>query len=406
MPSRIVGGTLLPASGMCVPARFWATLTPANMEWEVTIVILGVLVVGGYYFVVWLSSRPPERQTVVTLYAPPRDLSPAMLRFIWKQRFDDRTFWSCALSLVSKGAVTMDEREGKLFLRAEQHPPTRTALSPEELLLAEALFDGNRERRVRLLVTEPTIATAIRSVSDYLHESAAGRWFDTDSRNVRVGTGISLLFVFILALPLSLDRLGALFLPLAMMAPAGYYGFFLTLRLAELLQTARKQADRTVILRILTVAPLLLPCIAAFVLGSILLQSTFGTALVVLTASLVILNVVFFLSVRFPTPEGHQVLNEIRGFRDFLASVERLPGDRMDAPDDHLDEYEKYLPYAVALEVEQAWCDKQLALWSAFHEGEVLPGIRPYYLGMWDGKPVEIVYSPSPTAKGYRPGNS
>ena len=56
--------------------------------------------------------------------------------------------------------------------------------------------------------------------------------------------------------------------------------------------------------------------------------------------------------------------------------------------------YEKYLPYAVALEVEQRWGDKFVALASMSKQNEALLGACSFYLGMWNGKPVEIMYKP------------
>ena len=90
-------------------------------------------------------------------------------------------------------------------------------------------------------------------------------------------------------------------------------------------------------------------------------------------------------------------MTEIEGFRLFLKSVERLPMQRSEAPGNNAGLYEKYLPYAVALEVEQAWGDQFLALASTFHQNAGLPGAESFYLGMWDGKPVEIVYKSEPT---------
>jgi hypothetical protein len=98
--------------------------------------------------------------------------------------------------------------------------------------------------------------------------------------------------------------------------------------------------------------------------------------------------------VTVPTKEGKQVLTEIEGFRLFLKSVEQLPMQRSDEPADHAGLYEKYLPYAVALEVEQAWGDRLLALTSTYHENAGLRGSEAFYLGMWNGKPLEIIYKP------------
>ncbi len=73
---------------------------------------------------------------------------------------------------------------------------------------------------------------------------------------------------------------------------------------------------------------------------------------------LAILNAFVFAWIKTPTQEGNQVLTEIAGLRLFLKSVEQLPMQRTDEPADHAGIYEKYLPYAVALEVEQAWGDR------------------------------------------------
>ncbi len=59
-----------------------------------------------------------------------------------------------------------------------------------------------------------------------------------------------------------------------------------------------------------------------------------------------------------PTKSGQELLDAIEGFREYLKSVERFPINRPDAPGVHAGLYEKYLPYAVALEVEQSWSDK------------------------------------------------
>jgi len=89
-------------------------------------------------------------------------------------------------------------------------------------------------------------------------------------------------------------------------------------------------------------------------------------------------------------------LDKVEGFRLFLQEVDQFPMDQFTAPHEHSGIYEKFLPYAVALEVEQAWCNRFLAIASTFHQPEPFPNTQSFYLGMWDGKPVEIVYRPLP----------
>jgi Predicted membrane protein (DUF2207) len=113
-----------------------------------------------------------------------------------------------------------------------------------------------------------------------------------------------------------------------------------------------------------------------------------------------VLNVSFLRWIKLPTTEGKQALVEIEGFRTFLISVERLPMGRTDEPAAHAGLYEKYLPYAVALEVEQAWGDRLMALTSTFHENTKVLGTEAFYLGMWNGKPLEIIYKPEAPRRG------
>lgn len=363
--------------------------------------LIGFLFVCSYYLVLWFRARAPQPRSLVTLYEPPRDLSPAMLRFVWKERFDDRTFWASVLSLVSKGIATLENSHDGTSLRATDSLLKGSGLPQEESLLAHSLFRASSRKPVRLDVTDEETWVSIYVVSDYLHTAAIGKWFRRNLPYVSAGAGLSLGVICLAAAPSSLSQWAALLLPMGAMAPAGYYGFFLLLRIRELVRAARTPSRGSVLGRAASMTALLLPCAAGFALGGIVLGATFGLPVVALAAVLVPVNVTALLGIRFPTAEGRQLLQEIAGFREFLCSVERLPGDRNEPPDRDVYEYERYLPYAVALEVEQAWCDKFVALRSAFHEKEVVPGIRPFYLGMWDGKAIEIVCKPSSTGRGF-----
>jgi len=59
-----------------------------------------------------------------------------------------------------------------------------------------------------------------------------------------------------------------------------------------------------------------------------------------------------------PTKEGRVVLDHIAGFKQYLSITERERLDRMTAPRDTPEIFEKYLPYAIALGVENRWADR------------------------------------------------
>jgi uncharacterized membrane protein len=59
-----------------------------------------------------------------------------------------------------------------------------------------------------------------------------------------------------------------------------------------------------------------------------------------------------------PTTEGRRVLDHIAGFKQYLSITERERLDRMTPPADTPELFERYLPYAIALGVENRWADR------------------------------------------------
>ena len=89
-----------------------------------------------------------------------------------------------------------------------------------------------------------------------------------------------------------------------------------------------------------------------------------GIPLVIATVGLMLLVVVAFgFAVRAPTPAGRRMMDEIEGLKLYLGVAEREELARMRGPGESppaLDagRYERLLPYAVALDVEDAWTEQ------------------------------------------------
>jgi uncharacterized membrane protein YgcG len=63
----------------------------------------------------------------------------------------------------------------------------------------------------------------------------------------------------------------------------------------------------------------------------------------------------FFKYFRSYTTHGNQIINQIKGFKLFLDATEKERLAMISAPDRSPEEYEKFLPYAIALGVEKNW---------------------------------------------------
>jgi hypothetical protein len=223
--------------------------------------------------------------------------------------------------------------------------------------------------------------------------------FDENRAFVTAGIVLSAIALCVVAGPRYHEQWAVLVLGLAVIAPGAFYLFFVLQRTWDWLRAARGHLDRTALGNISLLFLMIVPCSAAFILGAVVLGVTFGWPFLISTLFLALLNLSFLQWMKAPTLMGKRLLTEIEGFRQFLRSVESLPMQRPDPPTDDAGLYERYLPFAVALEVEQAWGDRFIALTSTFHRNAGMPGAESLYLGMWDGKPIEIVYRPDPARR-------
>jgi uncharacterized membrane protein YgcG len=115
-------------------------------------------------------------------------------------------------------------------------------------------------------------------------------------------------------------------------------------------------------------ASLLLGILFSFLVGAVAVVVSAGTgvlALLVLAVLVLAAHITFGFLLKAPTVEGRKLLDEIEGLRLYLGVAERdelksLPGPTAAGAEPALDagRYEALLPYAMALEVEQAWTGK------------------------------------------------
>jgi uncharacterized membrane protein len=59
-----------------------------------------------------------------------------------------------------------------------------------------------------------------------------------------------------------------------------------------------------------------------------------------------------------PTLLGRKAMDQIEGFKMYLSAVEGDPLNRMNPPENTPELFEKYLPYALALDLEQKWAEQ------------------------------------------------
>ena len=98
---------------------------------------------------------------------------------------------------------------------------------------------------------------------------------------------------------------------------------------------------------------------------------------------LVALNLLFYRLLKAPTNLGRRVMDKVEGFKMYLSTAEEHRLEKLHPPDKTPELFEKYLPYALALEVDQEWSEKFAeVLRRAAASGDYSP--RWYHGHHWD----------------------
>lgn len=73
---------------------------------------------------------------------------------------------------------------------------------------------------------------------------------------------------------------------------------------------------------------------------------------------LLIMGLVFLYLIKAPTKKGRTIMDEIEGFKLYLSVAEQKQLDALHPPKMTIEQFETYLPYAIALGVENKWSEK------------------------------------------------
>jgi uncharacterized membrane protein YgcG len=315
--------------------------------------LLGLVGLGAYYFVAWQrAGRDPRRGTVVPLYSPPDDLTPAGMRYVTKMKADNRTFAAALVDMGVRGHIRLvEENRGWLSgkgMRLERLE-TSTTLPEEEEAALNCLCRPGEEIMMEQKNHE-NFSSAQNTLGEILRVRYEGKLF---KRNL--GWAVAGLFLFITAFWLACAAI--------VLANDGSSDWRVGTVVGILAVTAllwlafHQTAVGKCLLSLLGFVALS----TAYILGASVLSdalsSGWGLPLILPALCLpVVISAFWWISA--PTPDGRKVLNHIAGFKQYLSITEAERLDRMTAPRDTPELFEKYLPYAIALGVENHWATR------------------------------------------------
>ncbi len=364
-PGRIVFRTTKPmpvANGLTVAAAWQkgVVLQPTSMQTfgamlkdDPALLFTGI---GGggivlFYLVAWwLIGRDPPRGTIIPLFAPPAGMSAPAVRFVHRMGFDNRGFAAAIVDLGVNGHLKLVDAGGSQELRRLNGAKP---LDPAEQAVEKALFTSTGLSAVPLEQSQhKVISDAKSALMNALQAAYQGKLFRTNFG----WSGIGLLMIALVTAAIGYvyydsygsnggAMLAGLLVPiLPIMIGAG------------LINGGWTDGSK---LRIIIGAIVI---VVAAAVGFLILSSTAGTGPAIVPAvvswALAVLGALGFSWLEAPTAEGRRVMDQIDGFKQYLSVAEEARLDALNPPKKTPELFERFLPYAIALDVQNAWAKR------------------------------------------------
>jgi hypothetical protein len=318
-----------------------------------------------YYLIVWLAlGRSPQRGTVAIQYQPPQGLSPAAVRYVQTTGCDGRSLAATIAQLAARGCIGIEPQGSKYKVTRLDGPDPKTLqppLAPEELRVFDGLFEDGPETVLDSNNGNPLNRYLMR-INTELQKRLQNLYFTRNARWLALGTFASFLTSIGMALTANgrnSDRMTLLFLTWWFFFCFFFLGLIAVMtvlpaigRVMRGLGGAKEVAIGSAV-------------VAAFGGGGVAvlwqLKSGASLAYALSLLALVAINIAAFPALRRMTPLGRQVRDQIEGFRTFLDKVEQDRMRRVNPAEEIADAHGaaafEFLPYAIALEVREAWGD-------------------------------------------------
>ncbi|MHB0936064.1 MAG: DUF2207 family protein [Armatimonadota bacterium] len=359
-----------------------------------TLGLLALLLLGaGYLVAIVLVGRDPARGRIVPRVELPAEITPALARYLYRGHFDYQVLTAAVLDMAVAGFITL-RRNADLF---SIHLITEEKGKKDLFTKVYDLDDGtvvehrmpHEERIVAalLLRASPSFAftpdncMGVQDVTREVRESLDGRIAALLHRNHRFLLGGVVLSLLLLAGVALFDMLDGswretlrVIVGLVMTAGGGYGLVAVGWRLLR--RAAREPVEQVKHFAIAIALTLLLLAFGA--VGAYLLWHS-SVLLLGLVAALGGVHLLAAHLLPAYTVKGRRLRDQIEGLRLFLATG-YAPGRREPL---NLDDFERYLPYAVALDAAEAWAGhfqhlsdaagSHMPAWYASAEARVVP---------------------------------
>lgn len=314
------------------------------------VALTGLCIVLAYYIIAWLMvGKDPRGRTIMLRVEPPPNLTPYELRYITKMKFDKKAMVACLVSMAQNGYLSISESQQGTYTLTRNDNSGNTP-TPVETKILDHLF-GKGPSIMLTNSYNPSFVSAMNDLKDHLKKNFSNSAFRLNRPWLVVGILASVVVTVFSTIQHPVNSMiPGLFL---LVWISGWtFGCYM---LIKGFVASIRERKHTISLALLFFA---IPFLAAEIFVVTLLADLLNFYALASTLLLVMVNVVFFDLMKAPTAHGRQLLDEIEGFSRFLSTA-GMPRAQSQAvsPQMDLNLFQRYLPYALALDVQTAWAD-------------------------------------------------
>ena len=306
-----------------------------------------------YSILTWRRvGRDPKTGIIIPRYQAPADYSPASMRYVSNMGYDNKCFTAAVINLASKAALVIDNSSDGHFSLEKQNNPNISLAAGESALL-DTLFSKTNsitvERGQHRLLSKSMAAHSKSLKNDY-----EKKYFVTNQKYLVPGILITIATAvgIFMNIPSEQVLTSTIAISLIVFIPL----IVVVVSIKRFMQKKRKNKMHLFI-NVGFIAVMIGFMANSPIVSEKLMENAAWVVSICMVLMLLV-NYGFHQLLKAPTLAGRKLLDKIEGFRHYLSVAEDDEIALKGQPTFSTDLYEKYLPYAIALNIENAWTEK------------------------------------------------
>ena len=318
--------------------------------------VVGLIILLFYYSIAWAGvGKDPDAGAIIPRFEPPEGFTPAAARFVMQMGFDDKAFGSAVVSLAVRNHLTINDDNGTFTLK-RTGTKNQKPLSRGEKKIINKLFPSSNSIKLKQ-ANHKKISKAVSALKKSVQADFETMHFKRNSIYLLPGLVITLLIILAIFFTAHQKEIAGFITVWLSFWSVGCY--FIFLRTYNAWQVALSGGSSIVDKGGAILSTLFaLPFFGGLLFGMFVLSTTTSIAAVLALMTVLLVNFFFYHLLKAPTLQGRRIMDQLEGLKLYLTVAEKERLNLLNPPEKTPELFEKFLPWALALDVEQQWSEQ------------------------------------------------